>query len=315
MRNFLSLSAIPIVFIQAAPNLAQVPPTAVVVQFPEVGLAIAQPQGFEKAQNFYGFQQPKTGSSIVLSALPGPFNQVTNFEFTGMRLLSEVYITISGQQGILLQVAQSAHGQDFLKWMVVFGNQNRTYFVTASFLDKSDPELSTLLRQTVLSTSILEGNSLKASKLPFSVDPVPGLLPAPQAALIGKAAAFTKDGKLASISPNDPLFIVAPSLGPVPVLDQRLYALKRIRQFPKISVKQVDSTAPIAVDGLSGYEILATGTDQGSGTSIKIYQVMLFPKTGGYVIMTGLVGESLAALYLPKFKVMAKTYRKVISAE
>ena len=317
MQKFLAFSAIPILCIQAVPSLAQVRPAAAIVQFSEVGLAISQPPGFEKAQAFYGFQQSKTGSSIVLSALPGSFNQVmqkfdsATLQSRGLRLISKSDITLSGQSGVLLQVAQSAHGQAFLKWIAIFGNSTRTYFVTASFPEQSDPAFSNLLKQTVQSVSTIKMENAKTPTLPFRIKPVAGLVPASQFAAMGKAAAFTKDGKMLSTSPNDPLFIVSPSLGPVPVLDQRMYALRRIGQVPKIPVKTIDSTSPITVGGLSGYEILATGTDQDSGASIKIYQVMLFPREGGYVLMTGLVGESLAALYLPKFKAMALTYREV----
>jgi hypothetical protein len=317
VQKILALSAISILCIQAAPSLAQVRPDAAIVQFSEVGLAISQPPGFEKAQAFYGFQQSKTGSSVVLSSLPGSFNQViqkfdsATLQSRGLKLVSKSDITIGGQSGVLLQVAQSAYGQTYLKWIAIFGNSARTYFVTASFPAQSDPALSNLLKQTVQSVSIIKTENAKTPTFPFRIEPVAGLIPAPQFAAMGKAAAFTKDGKVPPTSPNDPLFIVSPSLGPVPVLDQRLYALRRIKQVPKIPVKTINSTAPITVDGLSGYEILATGTDQDSGVSIKIYQVMLFPKGGGYVLMTGLVGESLAALYLPKFKAMAKTYREV----
>jgi hypothetical protein len=36
---------------------------------------------------------------------------------------------------------------------------------------------------------------------------------------------------------------------------------------------------------------------------------MLFPKQGGYIVMTGVVGEKQADLYLPKFKAIAQTYK------
>ena len=48
-----------------------------VVAFPETGLALPQPEGFDKADSFYGFQQPSTGASVMLTVIPGPFSEVT----------------------------------------------------------------------------------------------------------------------------------------------------------------------------------------------------------------------------------------------
>jgi hypothetical protein len=46
------------------------------VDFPEVGLAIPKPNGFEKATSFYGFQQTASSSSVLLSKVPAPFSEM-----------------------------------------------------------------------------------------------------------------------------------------------------------------------------------------------------------------------------------------------
>jgi len=73
------------------------------VAFPEVGVAMPQPPGFEKAEDFYGFQQPSTGASVMVLAIPGPFAEVTQgFTKTalaerGMTLHAKELTRVKGQ--------------------------------------------------------------------------------------------------------------------------------------------------------------------------------------------------------------------------
>jgi hypothetical protein len=297
------------------PSLSQAKPAAP-VEFPEVGLALLQPEGFEKAETFNGFQQPSTRSSVMLASIPGSFAEVgkkfdtLTLEARGLKLLSKVEMNIQNQPGVLLHISQSAYGQAFLKWIVVFGTEARTNIVTATFPKDSAGELSERLKQTVLKVSVTQVKQQQALDLPFTLVPAPGLRPVVKVRSLGKVMAFTQDGELHTDSPSLPFLIVAPSLGAVPILDRKSYALNRLNQTAQTRIKTVESIAPVTVDGLEGYEAIATGTDVESGTALKVYQTMLFLKNGGYAIVTGLVGADLASLYLPKFKATARTYRQ-----
>jgi hypothetical protein len=57
---------------------------------------------------------------------------------------------------------------------------------------------------------------------------------------------------------------------------------------------------------------VADGQDKKSKTPLKIYQVMLFPPEGGYVLMTGIVGDKQYGVYVPKFKSIALSYRNSV---
>lgn len=286
------------------------------VVFPEVGLAISQPDGFTKATSFYGFEQATTNSSIVLTKIPGPYSQVTG-GFTkdglatrGISLISKQSVKIDNQSGLLLNVAQSAYGQKFLKWIVVFGDEQNTRIVTATFLSNNATKLGAQLKKVVLAASLRTSLAPAVSSLPFTIAAVEGLSPVESATGLGKVAAFTKDGKIPTAAPTDPLFIVAPSLGAVPVLDQKAFATRRLSGYP-ITDTVVKSTSEIAIDNLTGWEIVADGRDRQTKAPLTIYQIVLYPKPGGYVLMTGIVGDKQAQLYLPKFKATALTYRNL----
>ena len=209
----------------------------------------------------------------------------------------------------MLQVAQPAAGQKFLKWILVFGNEESTTIVLATFLEENAAKIGEPLKQVLLAVSPRSSSSPTVSSLPFTITAVAGLSPVKKASGFGKVALFTKDGNIGIASPTDPLFIVAPSLGDVLVLDQKSFATRRISGYPQTDSVAIKSTTEISIDNLTGWEIVANGKDKQTKAPLTLYQVMLFPKQGGYVLMTGIVGEEQSKTYMPKFKSMVLTYR------
>lgn len=282
------------------------------VTFPEVGVAIPQPSGFEKSEGFYGFQQPSTGASVMVLAIPGPFAEVTQgFTKTalaekGMTLHSKELTQVKGQAGVKVYFSQQAYGQEFLKWAVLFGDGQRTTMVVATSPKSHAAKLRHSL-QTVIQS--VEPTQMAVAPLPFKIETAAGLAQVQEVAT-GNTALFTRDGTVPVATPSDPMFIVAFSIGEVFVGNRKEYARRRLFETAQTEVKSVQSTTPVTIDGLEGYELIATGKDLTSQTPLMLYQVMLFPNKGGYILMTGMVGQQQAKNYLPQFKSMAKTFRQ-----
>lgn len=279
------------------------------VTFPDVGVAILQPSGFETAESFYGFQQPSTGASVMVLAIPGPFAEVTQgFTKTalaekGMTLHSKELTQVKGQAGVKVYFSQQAYGQEFLKWAVLFGDTKRTTMVVATSPKSHAPKLRNSL-QSVLQS--VEPAKTAASPLPFKIDV--GDLSQVQGVATGNTALFTRDGTVPVATPNDPMFVVALSIGDVRVGNRKEYARRRLFETAQTEIESLQSTTPVTIDGLEGHELIATGKDQKSQTPLMLYQVMLFPDEGGYILMTGMVGQEQAKSYLPQFKAMASTF-------
>ena len=285
LRPLVSLSAL-IIGLQSSVG-AQPYPLVAPVPFPDVGLAIPQPEGFEKANSFYGFQHPSIQSSILLTTLPGPFLEVTEglnaatFATKGITLLSKQSIELGERSGLLLHVLQPAYGQDFLKWIVIFGDEERTHMVTATFPKTQANRLGKHLKEVCLDVTLIDATDGSASKLPFTIQPTTGLTEIKEISSVGKVMAFSKGGNIPTPNPYDPIFIVAPSLGNVPVIDRRSFALKRLRSTAQTDIDTITSITEITVDDLEGFEIVARGTDQKSNTPMMVYQVILFRGEGG----------------------------------
>ncbi|MEK6246587.1 MAG: hypothetical protein N2C12_00310, partial [Planctomycetales bacterium] len=180
------------------------------VSFPATGVRVVRPDGFDDAETFHGFQQPRTQSSVMITMIPGPFAETTRgfaaeqLKKSGMTLLAKEAVKIDGDAGVLLSVSQNAYGTEFSKWILAFGNENETRIVTATFPESEEANLSSHLKSVVLSTRIDD-----------TVAPTPGAdvgfviaasqkLKLTDVSSIGKMLMYTKDGVIPAKSPTDP---------------------------------------------------------------------------------------------------------------
>lgn len=283
------------------------------VAFPAAGLRIMKPAGFTEAESFYGFQQTNMQSSVVLMRIPGPYSQVTGgftadqLQTRGMELRSREERLIDGLPGLLLHVRQRANETPFLKWLVAFGDETQTYLVTATFPEARQAQLSGTLKAVALSARRAQMEApAPGADLPFTLTPSSKLKITP---VPGKMLAFTREGVLTTRTPEDPLFIAAPSLGAVTVADKRAFAQQRLQQTAATRVTTVSSHEPIRIADLDGYESVAEAVDAASGMPMVVYQVLLFEQDA-YVLMQGLVGALQREEYLPEFKAMTRSFQR-----
>lgn len=280
------------------------------ISFPDVGIRLLRPDGFDDAKNFHGFQQSDIQSSMMALIIPGPFLEAVSgftaerLKTRGMTLHSKENVEIDGNTGILLNVTQAAHGIEFVKWIITFGNEKETKMVTATFPQSHETILSAQLKSILLSAKSYDGPS-----------PTPGadvgftIAASDKMKLtrgMGKMLLYTKEGVIPVKLPEDPLFVAAPSLSNVPIQDKRQFSTQRLFQTANTKISSVTSINPIIVDGLDGYELIANASDVASGTPLVVYQVILF-EDDSYILIQGLVGAKLSAEYLPEFKTMARS--------
>lgn len=284
------------------------------VDFPACGVKIRQPEGFEKGGSFDGFGMPGTESSVMAVSFTAPYPQVAagftqeQMNRRGWTLESKREVTVDDLPGVLVHFEQPAGNKVFLKWSLVFGNDGKTTLVTATFPKAQEAVLSAQLKSAVLSArrSAAAPPALGAD-LPFTLAAPQRLKLTPG---VNKVLVYTKDGAIPAKSPKDPLFIVAPSIGKVVAPDARQFAESRLRGTAHTRQLSVTRTEPITIDGLSGYESLAEAEDATSGAPLIIYQVILFDP-GSYIILQRLVGAELSGEFVPEFKALARSLRRI----
>jgi len=182
--------------------------------------------------------------------------------------------------------------------------------VTATFPASQSENLSETLREVVLAT-VPANKAAKSPSLPFTIKNVDGLVPVKKVEAMGKMAAFTKDGKIPTASPLDPMFLVAPSIGDVEIAARKQFAIQRLRSTAHTNIDTIESISDVQIGRVPGFEIVAQGHDQKSKTKLVVYQVMIFPKKDRYVLMAGLVGQANSDTFLPKFRELAKSYKSI----
>jgi hypothetical protein len=276
-------------------------------------VSLIKPTGFTTADKFPGFQQDSTQGSIVVTEIPASYQQVVvgftaaNLKTRGMTQIGREKITIDGNPGLLLQIAQAANGTTYRKWIAIFGDVNETVTIVATL--PQDGKLS-LFRSLKNSVTSAKWNKTKVvdpfADLKYAVTATPDLKFAKR---IQNALLYTKNGAIPAADPNDPILVVTQALSTVVVIDPKEYSQKRLTQTQQAKNIEIIATDPVTIGGLQGYEIVANAIDASTNKPIVVYQVMLFEGQTYYIIQ-GLVDSNAKSKYLPEFKKISTSFRK-----
>lgn len=279
-------------------------------------VVIDPPDGFVEARQFPGFVMESTGSSIMVTQLPGgPFPEVAK-QFTsaalaarGMELISTKQTNVGEDDGVMLHVSQNAYGTEFLKWILVFGSHAETTTVVATFPRQMEEELSALLKQSVLSTEIDQSTgSTLFEGLSFEVAES-GILKFAQR--IGNSLLLTEDAVFPQKKPGAALVVVGASLSQNWVVPStgRSFALQRFNQIDVIRAPKVTDEAKVEIDGMEGYWIQAVGVDKDTGQGMYIEQCVLFT-TDGYYLFQAMVDEARKGNFIESFGEILRSFRR-----
>jgi hypothetical protein len=284
------------------------------VAFPTEGVKLRRPKGFDDAVDFRGFFLEEAISSIMIVSMPAPFSAISgsftsdNLATKGVTLVSTEEVSVDGFAGVLLNVTQVASEIEFTKWMLVFGNEEKTTMINATFPSDYKDAMSERLK-TVLLTTKLDSRPPPplGSDVGFTIT-VSEKMQLTQE--IGKMLLYTKDGTMPQKSPEDPFFIVGKSFSKVPIKDKKGFAQNRLKAIDNTRILSLSSFNAITVDGIQGFEIIADAENQrAGGVPIIVYQIVLFDE-GSYYLMQGLVGRKGRSEIVPEFKKMARSFER-----
>ncbi|HAA28760.1 MAG TPA: hypothetical protein DCE56_15070 [Cyanobacteria bacterium UBA8553] len=276
-------------------------------------ISLIKPDGFTVASNFSGFQQLDTGASILVAEIPNPYSQVAggftaeNLKTRGMTLLSQEKVTINGYSGQLLKVTQVANSIAYLKWIGVFGDETETILITATLPQQLEKSLSQQLQKSVLSAKWEKNRAVDPfADLNFAIENPPSLKFTTR---MVNTLLYTRDGEIPTKTPEAPFVVVGQSLQKVLVSNPKQFSETRLTQTAQIRDLSIESSREISINGLKGYEIVATAKDEKTAIPLVVYQVMLFDEQD-YFILQGIVGANLRKEYLDDFQRMALSLKK-----
>lgn len=277
-------------------------------------VSLTPPAGFTPATQFPGYAQESSGASIMVTEIPGPFaelsagfSQPAELSKKSMSLLSKQEIEVAGHRGLLAQVRQSAQGIVFLKWILIFGDQQESVMLTATFPAESARALSEKMKVSILTATWDRAKAVPLDEgLSFTISEAGGLKLTKR---MSNALLYTLSGIIPNKSIDEPLFVVAQALSKIIAIDAEEYARSRLLQTNTVADIAIETSTKLSVDGLNGYEILASGKHQESGELMTIYQTMLFDEDT-YYIMQGLVSRRASKSHVSTFKEMTASFKR-----
>lgn len=307
--NFLKPMALAAAILLSA--LAHAAPVAV----PGTTVSLDPPKGFIAAERFPGFQREDLGASILVTELPAPAAEMQKamtkdaLASRGMTLHSAQKVVVGGVDSMLLHVGQTANGVEFLKWMLVTGDPSQTVMVVGTFPKTAEATVSAPIRKAVLSTIRDAGATADPwAGLPFRIEPKGRLKLARR---ITNMLILTPDGRIGpGGSPGDPVYVVGESVSAVAVTDVEALSRTRLSQTTQIKDLRNVEGRKLTVGDLSAYELVADATHAQTGDAVRVCQTIALDGRG-YVIFLGIVGNAQADAYLPEFRAVTQSFRKV----
>jgi hypothetical protein len=207
----------------------------------------------------------------------------------------------------LVQLAQNAFGTDYIKWLLVFGDEKESVMIAASFPKEFENKLSEKMRTSVLSATWERGKNVSPTEgLNFTINEKGDLKLAKR---FSNMLLFTAGGVIPRTSSDDPVFIVGQSISKIEISNTEGYARSRVYTTDGVTGVEIEQINKMTIDNLNGHEIVARGKDLKSGQPVVIYQVMLF-ESQSYYIMTGLIGDKQRQAYLTVFREMGGTFKR-----
>jgi hypothetical protein len=277
---------------------------------------LVPPEGFSASENFCGFFKKDEDASIVVTEIPGPYDQViTGFNKNdlngkGMNLTATSVIKGSGtgdKTKTLIEFTQSAFGKKFKKVALIFGDRVSTMLVTGGMPEGGGDELFNTLKTSVKTARYDPRASLAnlTEGLPFTVADGKKLK---KALRVQNTLLFTNNGKAKAGEDNGPLFVVGHSVGDIPDDNRSAYARERLEHTPSLKNITVKKESPLSQAGLEGEEFIAEAVDSKDGVPTFVYHAMLFDKSG-YYIFQGLCGLSEKGEYEAEFQRLVKNFQ------
>ncbi|HWM93924.1 MAG TPA: hypothetical protein VN493_24415 [Thermoanaerobaculia bacterium] len=283
------------------------------VRVPGTKTSLEPPQGFSPSDRFPGFQDAETQSSIMVTELPAPGTVMMKgmtkeaLASRGMTLISSTTEKVDGREALLLHVAQAAGGTEYLKWMLVTGDEETGVMVVGTFPKTAEAQVGAAIR-----TSVLTASRSAAS----SGDPFEGLsyrvTPTAKLKLAGRINVMlllSESGRMGPLPSAEPFYIVGPSVGEVRIADLKVFSETRARQTEYKDIQNISGRA-VTVGGLEAYELVADAKDTKDGTALRFYQVIV-PEGDRYYIVQAMVGAERAAELLPEFRKVTDSLRRV----
>jgi hypothetical protein len=271
-------------------------------------IGLTPPKDMVLSKRFSGFENPAKVASITFTEMPpeayAEFSKGMTDEALkrqGITVSARETLSLAGKQAFLIAGEQAAGPMKIRKWLLAVADPSMTALVTAqSSLDGySDAEMKQALTAMALRAPLPLEEQIGA--LPFRLGERGGFR---AVRVVNGSAVLMTDGPLDVIKQvEQPVVIVASSFAPPPPAPEAREQLARSALASTQAVKDwaVERSQSFRQNGQDWHEIVARGTDTGSGKPIVIMQTIRFAPTR-YIRMVGIATAEQRDTALPRFR-------------
>lgn len=295
------------------------PPEPVYTEIPQTGVSFVIPGDFRLAGRYPGLVGQDRTSVLIVNEVHGRIEDVRAgmtaeaLAQRGMRTLRSEEINIDGRPALMVHaIEQLDTGATIRRWFVAFGRLDVAVMFAASTPVQGSAAIGPVLEATMktarwdpafalasydgLGFTVVESESLKVSeRLPQMI-------------------AFTRAGHQGALDPSDPLFLAGSSKTARAVTDLAAFSRRHLAEMPELADLRIRTEKPVQVGGIAGFEITAKAKDRASGVELEVYQVIATAGVRTFVLQ-GFVGEADAKEFMPQFREVAFSLRRVPTPE
>lgn len=278
------------------------------VQVAGTKIAIEPPSEFTASAQFPGFQHKNSGSSIMITEIPGPIENVSRgmtkegLASRGMTLIEKNKIVVNKQNANLLKISQHHGGVEYLKWMILFGDSSSSVLIVGTFPASADIKIGKKIKKSILTfvwnkeatVDFFDGLSFKigeSSELKY-------------AKRMANMVILGREGEFGKAGVTNPVLIAGSSISQTSIDNLKAFSKQRLLDTKNLEEIVVIEERSFKVDGNDAYEIIADAKDSTDKIPVVIYQVII-PKESNYFIVQGMVGKLISKSYLEQFSQLA----------
>jgi hypothetical protein len=263
-----------------------------VVYPPGSQVGLAPPPGMTASRAFPGFEDPGKSAAILVAAVPvaafADFVKSDTAEALkrqGATLEAREELTLPAGKAVLVIGSQSVQASVLHTWLMAVERPDMTILVTARIPDAArdtypDAVIRTALASVAVRADVPTDEQL--ALLPFRLGDLAGFKVA--AVLPGRAINLTDAAGDRAAAAH--IVVALEAGGPTEAKDREEFARRAFLGIPNLKEIRLTGADPIRIDGVPGFEIMATAKDGATGTAITLVQWIRFGG-GSYMQIVG----------------------------
>jgi hypothetical protein len=247
-------------------------------------VSIIPPEGFSRSFVFAGFQQDRTGASIMVVNIPNTYEE-PSLAFTknklkedGLNVKQIEEMAINGIPAKFATTEQNIYGNIYTKYILILGNSDEIFFITGSYPKVFKGKVDFAIKNALLSTVIDSKVDEQLFYFSLNNDHSEFILQKREANVIQ----YNINSKHSKTDFECSLTVSRQMLEK-PVEDKLGFSLKELNKY---ATKDVESIHSIEVAGLPGFEIIIKTDD-----NKLIYQQVLF-EADDYYLFLGTINDN-----------------------